>query len=496
MKYKIQLPLIIGCVSAFSMFIGMRLQESLERDGYIQKDETHKRQDLKAIYEAAGHITAKYYPEALDLEYTDEVIGTMIDNLDPYSHYFRSDQDKLYDDYMKGIYNGIGIEFIALGDTIYHYDIVVDSPADKAGLVRGERLIAVNNISFTGEAARMDSLITFLNHQDSMISIRVEDLAGEKIRQVKLMPADVSLPLVEDYIIDMDGRDISYVRIHRFYKTVYQDVMSALEQHGDPQGKRPDYLIIDVRDNPGGVVEETVKIVNQLFANQEVLLLNTRSRNSRSQTYKTNGRTFWDFERVVVICNEQSASASEILAGVLQDHDKAVIVGSHTFGKGLIQQNYDLSNDASINLSIGEYILPTGRSIYRNNNDSLYYSLSSGRLLPQSEKGIGPDITISTCKISEGDLLKSKQEAIARGWWSAQSIHESFDIEALGALDIAEACEGIYSSSLRWTLIRKSLKLGDVIDVSYTDEHISRSCDLIVSDRYDMILEGAALTDE
>ena len=346
------LPLIIGLVSAISIIIGMRLQQSLVRDGYNTSSELES-DPVTAIYETTEHINSKYYGNPLDSSFSDEVIESIIEQLDPYSHYFKPDQDEFYERYMNGQYAGIGIEFIEYRDTIFCYDVVADSPADKAGIVEGDFIFQIDSASFLGSEANLDSLVSFLRSTDGTMQVSLGVSGSAEVRSLELTPLDINLPLIDDYILSNGTSYVSYVKIHRFYKSVYQDLMQALERHKDASGFAPPYLIIDVRDNPGGVVEETMKILNQLFDEKDVRLLETISRNSVSQVYKTNGRSFLDIDRVVVICNEKSASASEILAGVLQDHNQAVLVGSHTFGKGLIQQNYTLSNNGSINLSIG-----------------------------------------------------------------------------------------------------------------------------------------------
>ena len=354
------LPLIIGLVSAISIIIGMRLQQSLVRDGYNTSSELES-DPVTAIYETTEHINSKYYGNPLDSSFSDEVIESIIEQLDPYSHYFKPDQDEFYERYMNGQYAGIGIEFIEYRDTIFCYDVVADSPADKAGIVEGDFIFQIDSASFLGSEANLDSLVSFLRSTDGTMQVSLGVSGSAEVRSLELTPLDINLPLIDDYILSNGTSYVSYVKIHRFYKSVYQDLMQALERHKDASGFAPPYLIIDVRDNPGGVVEETMKILNQLFDEKDVRLLETISRNSVSQVYKTNGRSFLDIDRVVVICNEKSASASEILAGVLQDHNQAVLVGSHTFGKGLIQQNYTLSNNCLLYTSPSPRDLSTSR---------------------------------------------------------------------------------------------------------------------------------------
>ncbi len=482
------LPLIVGMVSMVSLVIGMRLQESLVRDGYISTS-TETGDQLSAIYEAAEHISAKFYGESIDSSFTDEAIEHMVDQLDPYSHYFKPEQDAKYEKYINGLYAGIGIEFIEYKDTIYCYDVVEGSPAHEAGIEVGDVIIQLDTLEFSKGLSNLDSLINYLRYHDRSMEVLVSTQDNGKERRVQLTPDDIRLKLVDDYVLNQDSMAVSYVKIHRFYKSVYQDLMQALEKHKDASGSAPRHMIIDVRDNPGGIVEETVKILNQFFHQKDQKLLETKSRNSLSQEYKSNGRKFLDIDRVVVLCNENSASASEILAGVLQDHNKAIIIGSPTYGKGLIQQNYDLSNRGSINLSIGEYILPSGRSIYKNSVDSTFLSVDGKRTLPGASKGIGVDISVQSCEPSSTDRIEVKKLIAAQKAWSLderRSLFTSSDpIANLVRHDTL--CQDQYIKRLKWQVLDKVIEAGATIQSTDVDLHIQTALQVLLEPDFERL---------
>jgi len=480
------LPLIIAVVSIVSMVFGMRLEDSLVRDGFSSKTD-NEADKLSAIYETTEHINSKYYGKPIESSFTDDVIEHIIEQLDPYSHYFKSDQDAYYNKYMKGLYAGIGVEFVEAGDSIFCYDVVEGSPAHNAGIKIGDIILSVDSTSFSQGSAGLDSLIGYLQHQDQTMAFTISTAQNSVTKSVELTPDDIRLPLVDDYILSQDGALVSYVKIHRFYKSVYQDMMQALEKHKDSKGVSPSSLIIDVRDNPGGVVEETMKILNQLFDQENVVLLETKSRNSVSQVYKSNGRRFLDIERLVIICNENSASASEILAGVLQDHNKAVVIGSHTYGKGLIQQNYDLSNEGSINLSIGEYILPSGRSIYKNKIDTTFLSVDGRRSLPSADKGVGVDVTLAPCEPSSADKTEIKKLIAKRKAWSAEdrrTLFTSSDMIA-GQINGDTMCYKQYVQRLKWQVLDKVLAYGDTLYRDDIDIHMQTALQVILESEFE-----------
>jgi len=480
---KFILPFAFAVVSIISLVMGMRLEESLVRDG-IKSESAHD--DMSAIYEATEHIRSKYYGDTLANDFTDEVIQEMVDELDPYSHYFSSDQDARYNRYMDGIYSGIGVEFVAYEDTIYIYEVVAGSPASDAGISRGDRLLSTNEVSFTDGYALTDSLSTMIQTSDSLDMTLLS--IDKQIKKITVVPSNIDIPLVKAYAIPYQDEVITYVSIQRFYKNVYKDFMTELESHYDNENRKISHLIIDVRDNPGGVVEETMKILNQFFTEKDLNLLSTQSRNSKSQSYKSNGRTFFDVDRVAVLCNENSASASEIVAGVLQDHDKALIIGTHTYGKGLIQQNYDLSNDGSINLSIGEYILPSGRHIYKS-KDSTYLSIENERPLPVSTKGIAADVYVPFCKLDSDIYDDYKKKIVQLDAWSITGLRNLHTANP-NQQNLQDSCGLIISQKLLWKSMTKATSIADSVSYSDVDFSMKTAIKAITSDNYDMILSG------
>ena len=467
----------------------MRLQESLQEDGYLDESTPVSYQ---AIYEATEHIRHKFYGELDEEAFVDAILEEMIEQLDPYSHYFGKAGNSNYDRYMEGLYRGVGLEFVQKQDSTYAYQVISGSPAAKAGIRRGDLIVSVDSFSLGDKLVNLDSIMRDLRKEvGSTINIGTMRLSNGKSQVHQLKIEEVHLPLIEDYVIQSEDSEskTSYVHVKRFYSDVFRDFMEVLEEHKLTYGT-VENLIIDLRDNPGGVVEETIKILNQLIDEKDKLLLTTRSKIVRDKEYKSNGRSFLDVKRIVIICNKHSASASEILAGVLQDYDKAVIVGQNSYGKGLIQQNYDLSNEGSINLSIGEYILPSGRHIYgQTKEDTSYYSLVNKRPI-SSIRGVPADILTDECSLTPGIVDKIKDYVIEYGLWDQVRIPENgVPIASLIKDEISNTdCAGANEQTATWAIVKNSVERGSVISQSSVDASMQRAMEVILSEEYDRIL--------
>ena len=485
----IYLPLLLAAVCTLGMIIGMRFERSLVNDGYLK---SAPRAGHAAIYEASEHINAKFYGDLDERSYTDAVLSEMIDQLDPYSHYFEKNDNQFYDRYMEGLYEGVGLEFVQLRDSAFVYKVIPGSPAANSGIQRGDLVLSLDSVDIVGSRVKLDSLMRAGKKKiGDPIFLETFNFEMDRISRQELVIENVTLPLIENYIIKHDNGSsyTSFIGIKRFYSNVFRDFMEVLEEHGKTQGTVT-RLILDLRDNPGGVVEETIKILNQFITEKQRLILSTQSKVNNAKEYHSNGRSFLKVERIVIICNKLSASASEILAGVLQDYDKAVIIGQNSFGKGLIQQNYDLSNEGSINLSIGEYILPSGRHIYAQvESDSIFKSLENQREL-KSIKGIPVDVTLDNCSWTRTQDQRIKNLIVENGLWDRVSVAGANELVAsLVSEDFfKEDCKESAKSQAIWEILKNSIDYGEVVTEKEVDRTVKRAFDIIQSDEYNQIL--------
>ncbi|MFT4566801.1 MAG: carboxyl-terminal processing protease [Saprospiraceae bacterium] len=481
------LPLLLGIVAAIGMIFGMRLQKSLEYDGIVSRVDKAPEQ---SIVEALQHIRSKYYGDILYEDFTNAVLADMIEELDPYSHYFPKARDEDYNRYVNGLYEGIGIEYMSYNDSLFVSTIIPNGPASQTDISRGDVLLMIDSIDIQQQSIDIDSIgrLSRRNVGDQ-ISLTVWHRLSNEIESYSLSVTSVSLPLVKSFLVE-EHSDIAYIQIKRFYKGVFRDFMDELDgYHMD--SIKVEHLIIDLRGNLGGVVDETIKLLNQFFTEKEVVLLSTEDNAQQVQDYNSNGRTFVDLGRVVVLIDERSASASEIMAAVLQDHDRAVIMGTNSYGKGVIQQNYNLSNDGSINLTIGAYRLPSGRYIsQKSNSDSTYFSLKNQRKLPQG-RGVTPDVLFSMCEDDKTHANQIQRTYIAEQLWNMDALYkylgEAANEKGGGAID---SCEYQRNLEATWGMLDFSMHSRSMINSKYMDAQVKKAYELLLSDSYDAILKG------
>ncbi len=477
------LPLILGVVAGVGVILGMRLQQTLGTDSMV---EVIKPTPETSIKEALNHIKSKFYGDLDYIKFSDKVLSDMVEELDDYSHYFPAAKDADYNRYIKGLYEGIGIEYAAFQDTVYITSVIPDSPADQYSIERGDVLLRIDDIDIYD--INLDS-VRFLISQDvgDSIDISIYHHQDDKIGVYRIVVDNVSVPLVKSYVFG-NKPDVAYIRISRFYKGVFRDFMDELDHFQRDSIDIKD-LIIDLRGNLGGVVDETIKLLNQFFKDKDLTLLSTINNVDDTQIYKSNGRNFLDIDRIVVVIDERSASASEILAAVLQDYDRAVIMGANSFGKGVIQQNYSLSNNGSLNLTVGAYILPSGRKINKVLTDTLFYTLRNRRLLKDG-KGVNPDRMVERCSKSQFQhRRKALNKLVENKLWSQQSLLEYIDKQSWDESS-QDSCSRAKWSDLRWNMMDIILAGRSEIYPKDLDLVLQAAYEVIVSDEYETLLEN------
>ena len=451
------------------MVFGMRLQSSLEVDGYIQKK---KKSPETAVTQAIDHVKSKYYGDYDSQEVTDHVLNAYLGSLDRHSRYFHKSQHTQYRNFVSGKYEGLGFEFMTGNASLYVSRVLKDSPAEKSGFYAGDKVLTIRNTPITGEYVNLDSIQVLCNSSPGdTIQFQINRLGSQEVRSLDVIVGSVKIPVVR--AIPVKDEKILYVDIQRFTNDVYQDFMEETE----PYLQNGEYdLIIDVRGNPGGTLEETVKIINQFFKESDQPLLSTIYRGGRKREFESTGRTFISVNEIVVLIDDESASSSEIVAGVLQDLDKAVIIGLPSYGKGSIQQNYMLSNGGSIQLTIGAYMLPGGRLI-GSRHDSL---------------NIWPDIEINEMRCldsiptrfiaqSAEDLIMTRLDIFGAMPDRADQIEEFLPEirNAIKDLGISESCLEYVAQQLVFEIWRETSHEDEALDQKGADMAISRAIEIL-----------------
>lgn len=309
---------------------------------------------------AALAISALYVDTVDDNKLAEDAIRGMIENLDPHSSYSTAKQARAFNESLGGSFDGIGVQFNISADTLLVIKPVVKGPSEKVGIMAGDRIISVNDTAIAG--VKMDQ---------SEIMRRLRGKRGTMVRLgvvrrgiAEVLYFDVKRDKIPLNTIDaayMIRPQVGYIRIGSFGAYTYKEFMDAVKKLNKEGMKN---LILDLQENGGGYMLSATQIVNE-FLGKNDLIVYTEGRNDKRREYHADGNGKLRKIKVVVLVNEFSASASEIVSGALQDQDRGVIVGRRTFGKGLVQRPIEFPDGSMMRLTIAHYYTPSGRCIQK-----------------------------------------------------------------------------------------------------------------------------------
>jgi carboxyl-terminal processing protease len=358
--FTVWIPLMMATMLALGLFIGLRIGKS-NRSVVRITDAKGNVVELTKVEEVLRFIDAKYL-EGMDLySLEDAAIEGMLKKLDPHSSYISKAKINGVKESLQGNFDGIGVEFFMLDDTILVVGVIPGGPSDKAGVEVGDRIIRVNDSTLAGKGLKNTEVVNKLKGTaGSTVKIEIKRRGSNKPFNVSITRGQIPMASVDASF--MLNEKTGYIRISRFSGQTFKEFMLAFEDLTKNKGMKD--LVIDLRGNPGGYLNEATDILNQLF-NDKRLLVYTEGRSYKRKEYKSNGRAYFKIGKIAVLINEGSASASEILAGAVQDNDRGIVIGRRSFGKGLVQEQYDLSDSSAIRLTVARYYTPSGRLIQR-----------------------------------------------------------------------------------------------------------------------------------
>lgn len=303
--------------------------------------------------------------EYVDAVNTDSIVDVAVSNilaqLDPHSVYIpRSEQEEVAQS-MKGDFVGIGVNFYMYNDTVAVIMPVPNGPSAKAGIKSGDRILYAGNAKLYGRKLPTDSLFPKLKGVEGS-EVELTIFRKSENRKFKVSVTRDIVPIKSIDAAVMVNRSVGYIKINRFAETTYDEFKTSLEKlkHSGMQT-----LVIDVRDNGGGYLERAVEIADDLLKENQLIVFTKNKKGRIDKTFATDRGQF-ETGNVFVLINENSASASEILAGAVQDNDRGTIVGRRSFGKGLVQREMDFDDGSAVRLTIARYFTPTGRSIQKS----------------------------------------------------------------------------------------------------------------------------------
>lgn len=303
-------------------------------------------------------------------EYVDDVsLDSLIEGtytglmsmLDPHSVYIPESDLDVVNDELEGSFSGVGVSFQIMNDTVNVIEIVAGGPAEKVGILAGDKIVLVDTINMTGKNATNENVFKYLRgKKGTSVELKIKRSNSPKLLNFKVVRDDVPQTSVDTKYIISDG--IGYVKVSKFARTTYDEFYKALQAL---QAQGAEKFIIDLRGNSGGYMDQAIMMANE-FLPPNRLIVYTKGKNQMNESAAvSNGAGHFLDNEIVVVTDEFSASASEIFAGAIQDNDRGLVIGRRTFGKGLVQNQFPLPDNSAVRLTVARYYTPSGRSIQK-----------------------------------------------------------------------------------------------------------------------------------
>ena len=362
-------PTVIAAALAIGIFVGGKLHFA---DTPEKLFTTNSKKDK--LNRLIDYIDYEYVDEIDTDSIVDVTVNQILEKLDPHSVYISEQEMAEVSENMKGDFVGIGVNFYNYKDTIAVIRTIPGGPSHRKGLRPGDRILMADNDTLFGKNLPNDDIVRRLKgKKGSLVDLRVHRKEGNKTFSVKIKRDLVPLKSVQSYYM-LTG-DMGYIKINRFAESTFREFKSALLELRKQGAKK---LTLDLRDNPGGYLGIAEQMADEFLQEGKLILFTKNKKGNINKIHATDVGSFED-KPVYVLINERSASASEIIAGALQDNDIGTIVGRRSFGKGLVQREMDLGDGSAVRLTVSRYYTPTGRSIqrdYRNGNKDYYKKFS------------------------------------------------------------------------------------------------------------------------
>ncbi len=351
-KLQVWLPLILSICIIAGMFAGYRIRGNMPDTGPFF---TRRPKPVQEVLD----LVKRQYVDKENMDTLGTVaIDAVLAKLDPHSVLMPPQELQTMNEDLEGEFFGIGIEFSIFNDTINVLDVIDNSPSSKAGILTGDKFLKVNDSGVAGVHITNDEIRKILRGEEG------SDVSITLLRNGVKKTVNVTRGAIPLYSLDaayMLTDTIGYIRLNKFAETTYDEFMQAMQKL-KKEGMKS--LVLDLRDNGGGILTQATNIADE-FLSDNKLITYTEGEHSPRKEYRCSKPGVFETGKLVVLANEGTASASEILLGALQDWDRATIVGRRTFGKGLVQEQFQLSDGSGLRLTIARYYTPLGRSIQK-----------------------------------------------------------------------------------------------------------------------------------
>jgi carboxyl-terminal processing protease len=407
-RVQIWLPLMLAVMLGLGILIGARFQTAPPQIKALSKpSQADYTMRQGKIEELLRYIDAKYVDKIDRDKLIEEAINSIINQLDPHSSYIPASFLRDVNEQLEGRFKGIGVEFLLIRDTVVVVTPMSSGPAAAAGVLAGDKIIKIGDTVVAGKKITTERIINLMRGETgSKVNITVLRPGEKKIRNFSISREEIPVNSI-DAAYPLDDR-IGYIKINKFSASTSKEFIEALQKLSEKDHIKD--LIIDLRQNPGGYMQMAADILSQLIPEKGKLLFYTEGRASSKSKYTSTGRAYFRLDQIVVLIDEGTASASEILAGALQDQDRGVVIGRRSFGKGLVQEQYDLSDGSALRLTMARYYTPSGRSIQKSYKDLDAYETD----LEQRYKN-GEFLSATKMKIQDSTRYFTSQGRIVYG---------------------------------------------------------------------------------
>ena len=363
------LPIILSLVLVIGIWLGFVLSKRIQNSSdFSQNNSSSSNDKINSLLE---YIEYQYVDTIDKKDLVEKTVTSMLQSLDPHSSYIAASEFAATNEPLEGNFDGIGVEFNIIKDTIRVITPIEGGPSEKIGIRAGDKIIKVDGKNVAGiEITNKQVFEKLRGKSGTIVSVSILRRGINKRLEFKITRDAIPL-----YSLDasyMVKPEIGYIKISKFAATTYQEYLKAFNDLNNQGMKK---LILDLRGNPGGYLNAAVDISDEFLTNG-LQIVYTQGKANPKKTYKATEHGSFENNPLVVLIDEGSASASEIVAGAMQDNDRGIVIGRRSFGKGLVQDQLQLPDGSAIRLTIARYYTPTGRCIQKPYSDDkdIYYN--------------------------------------------------------------------------------------------------------------------------
>ncbi len=385
----------IGLV-ALGLILGLLIEPVISSDNIYDQ--------IKKLQEVLSTVVKNYVDPVDTQKISEAAIKGMLNELDPHSVYITAEDMKQVDEDFQGSFEGIGVQFDIINDTIVVISAIAGGPSENVGIQAGDKIVKIDNVNAIG-ISNDDVRKKLRGAKGTKVSVDIKRGTNPELLHFEIIRDKIPLYTVDASFM-IDSTDIGVIVVNRFAATTHDELMEATQKLYQKGMKK---LILDLRGNPGGYLNQAVVMADEFLAGGDTIVYTKGRRPEFDELYVSTAGGILENIPLIVMINEGSASASEIVSGSIQDLDRGLIVGETSFGKGLVQRQYPLSDGSAFRLTIARYYTPSGRSIQRPYKDKSEYRALVGRIELKEGSNIGTALEMVKKEISEENAKKIKE---------------------------------------------------------------------------------------